>query len=107
MKNTVILGASGSVGQNALSVIENLNKNSDNNSHFRIKAIVNNSNWQVTLKQIKRFKPQTVVLNEYSAYNTLKTILSRKKYNHTNLLYGINAIKKIVSARDVDIVISS
>ncbi|MFH1231322.1 MAG: 1-deoxy-D-xylulose-5-phosphate reductoisomerase [Planctomycetota bacterium] len=107
MKNIVILGASGSIGQNALSVIKNINKNSDNDSHFRIKALVNNSNWQVTLKQIKQCKPQTVVLNDYSAYNTLKRILSSRKYSHTTLLYGNKEVKKIVSARDVDIVISS
>lgn len=107
MKNIVILGASGSVGRNALSVIENINKNSDANFHFRIKALVNNSNWQLTLKQIKQFKPQIVVLNEYSAYNSLKTILSRNKYSHTTLLYGNKEVEKIVSGRDVDIVLSS
>ncbi|MFH0888847.1 MAG: 1-deoxy-D-xylulose-5-phosphate reductoisomerase [Planctomycetota bacterium] len=107
MRNIVILGASGSVGRNALSVIENINKNPDANFHFRIKALVNNSNWQLTLKQIKQFKPQIVVLNEYSAYNSLKTILSRNKYSHTTLLYGNKEVEKIVSGRDVDIVLSS
>jgi 1-deoxy-D-xylulose-5-phosphate reductoisomerase len=107
MKNIIILGASGSIGKNALSVIENINKKHANGYHFHIKALVNNSNWQTTWNQIKRYNPEIVILNEYSAYNNLKKILSNRKHNHTKLLYGNAEVKKIVTAPDVDVVISS
>ncbi|MDI6733285.1 MAG: 1-deoxy-D-xylulose-5-phosphate reductoisomerase [Planctomycetota bacterium] len=108
-KNIVILGASGSVGQNTLSVINNLNSNGH---HFHIKAIVNNSNWQITLNQIRRFSPEIAIINDYSAFSTLKNILfqeerRRGKYCRTKLLLGDEAIRETVSAHDVDIVVSA
>lgn len=102
-KNVVILGASGSIGQNALAVIDNLNKTS--NHRFNVKALASNSNWQMTLKQIKQFKPAVVIMSDYSAYTRLKESLP--SHYRTRILYGSNEIKKAVCAPDVNIVISA
>jgi len=103
MKNVVILGASGSIGRNALAAIDNLNKNTD--YRFNIKALASNSNWQVTLKQIKQFKPPVVIMSDYTAYTRLRESLPSSY--RTRILYGNNEIKKSVCAPDVDIVISA
>lgn len=103
MKNVVILGASGSIGRNALAAIDNLNKNTD--YRFNIKALASNSNWQVTLKQIKQFKPPVVIMSDYTAYTRLRESLPSNY--RTRILYGNNEIKKSVCAPDVDIVISA
>ncbi|MBI5778011.1 MAG: 1-deoxy-D-xylulose-5-phosphate reductoisomerase [Planctomycetes bacterium] len=102
MKNVVILGASGSIGRNALAAIEHLNKNTV--YRFNIKALASNSNWQVTLKQIKQFKPPVVIMSDYSAYTKLRKSLPAGR---TKILYGNQEIKKAVCAPDVDIVISA
>jgi 1-deoxy-D-xylulose-5-phosphate reductoisomerase len=104
-QNVVILGASGSIGQNTLSVVANLNKNPHHQYRFRIKALVSNSNWQVILKQIRQFKPSLTIMSDYTAYDILKRKLSGK--NNTIVLYGENEIRKLVYSPDVDIVVSA
>lgn len=103
VKNVVILGASGSIGRNALSVIDNLNKTA--NYRFNIKALASNSNWQITLQQIKQFKPPVVIMSNYSAYSNLRKSLPPR--HPTKVFYGNTEIKKAVCAPDVDIVISA
>ena len=103
MKNVVLLGASGSIGQNALAAIDNLNKKTRH--HFNVKALASNSSWQITLHQIKQFNPSIVIMNDYSAYNKLRKSLSVG--HRTKILYGNAEIKKAVCASDVDIVISA
>ncbi|MEW6026308.1 MAG: 1-deoxy-D-xylulose-5-phosphate reductoisomerase [Planctomycetota bacterium] len=99
----VILGASGSIGRNALAVIDNLNRNSG--YRFNIKALASNSNWSVTLRQIRQFRPASVIMSDHPAYLKLKSALPPRC--RTRILYGTGEIKKAVSAPDVDIVISA
>ena len=103
VRNIVVLGASGSIGRNALAVIDNLNKNT--NYRFNIKALASNSNWQITFQQIKQFKPPVVIMSDYFAYTRLRESLPA--HYRTRILYGNNEIKKAVCAPDVDIVISA
>jgi 1-deoxy-D-xylulose-5-phosphate reductoisomerase len=103
MKNVVVLGASGSIGQNALATISHLNKHTD--YRFNVTTLTGNSNWEILLEQIKKIGPTTVILNNHSAYNKLKHALPPRY--HTKILYGQNEIKKSVRAPNVDLVISA
>jgi 1-deoxy-D-xylulose-5-phosphate reductoisomerase len=107
MKNIVILGATGSIGRNALLAIDNLNKITANPHKYRVKAIVNNSDWQTTLKQIAKYKPDITILNNLSAYQKLESQLRQTKGTKTKLRYGNDEVKRLVSRPDVDVVLSA
>lgn len=103
VKNVVILGASGSIGRNALESIDHLNRN--HGIRFKAWALAVNSNWPVALQQIKKFNPASVIMSDYPAYLKLKESLPPRC--RTDILYGAEAIKKSVRAPETDIVISA
>ena len=61
MKKIFILGASGSIGENALSVIDS------NKENFELVGISVNSNVENTNKIIKKHNPKYIYINNKSA----------------------------------------
>ena len=97
MKKIIILGSTGSIGINALDIIE---KNPD---RFRVVALAAGKNIYLMQKQIEKFKPLTVSVK--SKENAVK--LKEKTNNNVKILYGEEGVREVASFPDADIVISA
>jgi 1-deoxy-D-xylulose-5-phosphate reductoisomerase len=64
LKKIFILGASGSIGENALSVIDS------NKENFELVGISANSNVEKVNKVIKKYNPKYIYINDKSARET-------------------------------------
>ena len=69
MKRIAILGSTGSIGRQALEVIEQLGP------AYKIVALTARSNAWLLEKQVKRFKPELAVLSDHTAAENLKKSL--------------------------------
>ena len=69
MKRLTILGATGSIGVNALNVVRNLDEN------FSIKYLTANSNSELLIEQAIEFRPETVVIVNKEKANIVKESL--------------------------------
>ncbi len=67
MKNIVILGSTGSIGQNALAVVRNLP------GRFKVLGLSANSRIDILARQIREFKPAFVSVNKKEAGLELKS----------------------------------
>ena len=95
MKKIFILGASGSVGENALSVIDS------NKENFELIGISVNSNIENANKIIKKHNPKYIYINNKSAKeNILKT-------ENALICEDEKELSDIFNSSDVDIVISA
>ena len=95
MKKIFILGASGSIGENALSVIDS------NKENFELVGISVNSNVEKANKIIKKHNPKYIYINDKSAIeNILKT-------EDTLICEDEKELSDIFNSSDVDIVISA
>ncbi len=95
MKKIFILGASGSIGENALSVIDS------NKENFELVGISLNSNVEKANKIIKKYNPKYIYINDKSAKeNILKT-------EDAVIFEDENELSDIFNSSDVDIVISA
>ena len=92
-----LLGASGSVGDSCLKVIE----------RFREKISLQNcsihSNLTKGMEIIEKFSPVTLVVTDP---NIDKSILGTHKKS-TKILYGFDSLSEIVTESEVDIVITA
>lgn len=70
MQNICILGASGSVGQAALSVIQ------QHPQHYTARILVANSNWRVMAEQCRTHRPAVAVMADDSAAKQLAAALA-------------------------------
>ena len=88
MKNIAILGSTGSIGLNSLSIIKNYP------SHFRAYALVSNKNYRLLFQQIIEFKPKFVYIHNPKSLNKLKKLLNTIEHNTKILSYndGIDSI---------------
>jgi len=99
MKNISILGSTGSIGLNALDVIEN------NPGHFKIVALSAGKNIALLGKQIEKFKPEFVsVVDEEHAFELKRMINSSIK---TEILFGENGYCEAACIQQADMVISA
>ena len=99
MKNIAILGSTGSIGINSLSIIKN------NPSQFRVYALVCNKNYRLLSQQVVEFKPKFVYIHNYKALIKLKKLLDTTKQN-TTFLSENDDINLILSKKKLDIVIA-
>ncbi len=97
-KNIAILGATGSIGTQALEVI------AENPSLFKAFLITANSNSYLLIQQALKFKPQHVVICDESKYEEVKQALA---HTSTQVSAGINAIVDAVTHPDIDIVLTA
>jgi len=72
MKKVVVFGSTGSVGKNALSVIEKDPKN------FKVVGLCANRDVKTLIRQIKQFKPNYVCVRDEKSAKTIKNYLPKK-----------------------------
>lgn len=95
--NIAILGSTGSIGKQALSVIK------ANTDIFSVEILTAGSNADLLIQQAKDFKPQAVVIADESKYNYISESLA----NEDIFVYaGKSALKDIVSFSNIDIILS-
>ena len=99
MKKISILGSTGSIGTQTLDVIRK------NPSDFEAVAISANSNVKMILEQIEEFKPKYAVMYEESKAEELKNLLPKECT--TEVLSGMEGLKKISSLDEIDIVLTA
>jgi 1-deoxy-D-xylulose-5-phosphate reductoisomerase len=96
-KHIAILGSTGSIGRNSLSVIHNLS------DRFKVTYLTTNTNIELLQNQITHFKPRGVVVLDETKAATLRAAVG----NSIEVLAGREGLLEIVRRDDVDIVINS
>lgn len=98
IRYVAILGSTGSIGTQALEVIR------EHASRFKISVLTAHSNAQLLIDQAFEFKPKWVVIGDESKYEQVKNAL---KNTCTDVLCGANNLNDIVTAPDIDIVLTA
>jgi 1-deoxy-D-xylulose-5-phosphate reductoisomerase len=99
MKNLSILGATGSIGRNALNIVEMFPQ------HFSIKVLAAKTNTDLLAAQINQFAPRlAVVIDAESAQQLKQTLGAGTK---TEILYGDEGYRAAASYDGVDIVLTA
>jgi len=97
MKNLAILGSTGSIGTQALEVI-------DSQDDVRVVALSANSNTELLEKQVRKYKPLTVCVGDKSKYTDLKNRLSDVD---VQIFAGEEHLCEISAHKDADMVLTS
>ena len=99
MKNIAILGSTGSIGVNALSVIQ------ANPEKYQVTALAAGKNIRLLLEQIKRFQPLAVAVIEETAANELKAQLTNS--GRPEIFFGTEGFIRLATMTEVDTIISA
>jgi 1-deoxy-D-xylulose-5-phosphate reductoisomerase len=98
IKNIAILGSTGSIGTQALEVV------AENPTLFNAYVITANSNAHLLIQQALLFTPAYVVICDETKYTDVKQALA---HTNTQVLAGIQAINEVVTAAEIDIVLTA
>ncbi len=99
MKNIAILGSTGSVGVNALKVIE------ANPEKYKVIALAAGRNIDLLMKQIEDFRPMAVAVLEEKLMFELKERFAER--GRPEVFFGTDGFKHLVSLDQVDTIISA
>ena len=99
MKNLSILGATGSIGRNALKIVEMFPQ------HFAIKVLTAKTNTDLLATQINQFAPDLAVVYDAESAQRLKQTLGAGK--KVEVLYGDEGYQAAASCGEVDIVLTA
>jgi 1-deoxy-D-xylulose-5-phosphate reductoisomerase len=97
-KNIAILGSTGSIGTQALEVIN------ENPTLFKAFLLTAHTNADLVIEQALKFKPAYVAICDETKYAEVKQALA---HTSTKVLAGINAINEIVTHADIDVVLTA
>lgn len=97
-KNIAILGSTGSIGTQALEVIQ------ANPDHFSAYALTAGSNVNLLIEQCRRFEPEIAVIADDSKYLQLRDALSDLP---VKVFAGADAIAQVAEMDIVDIVLTA
>ena len=97
-KRIAILGSTGSIGTNALRVIESLGPD------YEVAALSAHNNVEMLAQQVRRFRPRHVALTNSSGLPQLKEFL--KGFDHP-ILTGPESLAELAALPEIDIVITA
>ena len=98
MKRIAILGSTGSIGTQALDVIE------EHSDLFEAYVLTANNNVELLIRQARRFQPEVVVIANSAHYDALQRALSDLPIK---VYAGADALCDVVQDENVDIVLAS
>ncbi len=98
MKKIAILGSTGSIGTQALEVIEK------NPEHFRAEILTAGSNAELLIKQAIKFQPDSVVIADESKYKEVSDALSSYP---VKVFAGSKSVEQIVESSSIDLVLTA
>jgi 1-deoxy-D-xylulose-5-phosphate reductoisomerase len=97
-KGIAILGSTGSIGTQALEVIESYP------DFFDLQVITANGNADLLIQQAKKFQPNEVVIVDESKYQYVKDAL----WNEDIKVYaGIDALNQVVTGSEINVVLTA
>jgi 1-deoxy-D-xylulose-5-phosphate reductoisomerase len=97
-KRIAILGSTGSIGTQALDVIE------QNPDHFSVEVLTANNNIDLLIQQARKFKPNAVVIANECRYTTL---LEALKDEDIKVYAGTEALEQVVQMDCIDMVLTA
>ena len=97
MKKISILGSTGSIGVNALNVIDNLN------DAFDVAVLSANKNGHLLVEQAKKYRPDAVAVTDNEAADFVRSEL---KHNKITVFQGREGLLELASRNDVDIMLN-
>lgn len=97
-RGIAILGSTGSIGQQALEVIET------HADKFDLQVLTACKNASLLIKQARKFEPNTVVISDESLYETVKKALEDLDIH---VYTGNDALCQVVESNQVDVVLSA
>jgi len=97
-KRIAILGSSGSIGTQALEVIE------EQAQLFQVEVLTVYKNAEALIEQAKKFRPNAVVIVDESKYSQVSEAL----YNEDiNVYSGVDALEQVVEYKEIDVVLTA
>ncbi len=98
MKKIAILGSTGSIGTQALDVVQS------NPDHFSVEVLTAHSNADLLIEQAKKFKPNAVVIGDESKYQIVKDALW---IDDIKVYAGQEALEQIVESTEIELVLTA
>ena len=99
MKNLSILGSTGSIGRNALEIVEMFPE------RFSVKALTAKNNTTLLARQVERLDPEIAVVFDESRALELKSLL--KSGSGVEIMYGQDGYKNAATHDSVDMVVTA
>lgn len=97
-KGLAILGSTGSIGTQALEVLETYP------DYFRLEVLTANANAALLVRQAKKFKPNAVVIVDEQAYSEVK----KELWDEDIKVYcGEESMSQVLESSEVDIVLTA
>lgn len=97
-KRVAILGSTGSIGTQALEVVE------EHTNQFQVEVLTANSNADLLIQQAIKFKPNAVVIVDETKYQQVADVL----WEHDIKTYkGEEALAQVVEMESVDVVLTA
>ena len=97
-KGIAILGSSGSIGTQALEVIE------AHSDKFVVEVLTVNRNSKLLIEQAKKFKPNAVVIADESKFKEVKDALWE---DDIKVYAGSEALSQVVEMKEIDVVLTA
>ena len=97
-KHIAILGSTGSIGKQALEVIES------QPLQFSVEVLTSNNNAELLIAQAKKFNPNAVVISDEKKYPEVKAALEPLGIK---VFAGADSLSQIVSLESIDIVLTA
>lgn len=99
MKQICILGSTGSIGTQALDVIE------QHSDRYEVYCLTANNCYEMLAEQARKFRPAAVVIANEAHYESLKLLLA--DLPDIKVYAGAKAIDEIVEAQPIDMVLTA
>jgi 1-deoxy-D-xylulose-5-phosphate reductoisomerase len=97
-KGIAILGSTGSIGTQALEVIEAYP------NYFDLQVITAQSNADLLIEQAKKFQPNAVVIGDETKYELVKNALLAEDIH---VYAGVDALSQVVTFNEVNVVLTA
>ena len=99
MKQICILGSTGSIGTQALDLIE------QHSDRYEVYCLTANNRYEMLAEQARKFRPAAVVIANEAHYESLKLLLA--DLPDIKVYAGAKAIDEIVEAQPIDMVLTA
>jgi 1-deoxy-D-xylulose-5-phosphate reductoisomerase len=97
-RKVAILGSTGSIGTQALEVID------EQSDLFEVEILTVNKNADLLIEQAKKYKPNSVVIVDDTQYKKVKEALWE---DGISVYSGVEALEQVVEFKEVDIVLTA
>jgi len=97
-RHIAILGSTGSIGKQALQVIEN------NEGRFQVEVLTSNRRSDLLIEQAKKFNPNAVVITDEGQYDKVREALQPLGIK---VFAGANALASVVEMETIDMVLTA